>query len=77
MKQDCVDMRGERNRFESGDEDAMLLFSDRFLAFDHLEGRCYAVALCDDTCEEASRAWLASMHRLLTTISPPSSPSFP
>jgi hypothetical protein len=53
-------MRGERNAHVSGEPDAKLLFSDRFMAWDHLEGRSYIVALCNVGSHDEQMAWIDS-----------------
>ena len=60
MKEECFDMRGERNAHVSGEPDAKLLFSDRFIAWDHLEGRSYLVALCNVGLHDEQMAWIDS-----------------
>ena len=61
LKELCEDGRGHSNRHASEEPDAVMLFADRFLVWDHQEGNVYVVALVshDTAAEAAAREWLA------------------
>jgi para-aminobenzoate synthetase len=50
--------------------DAFLVFADRVIAFDHLEGTAYVLAVCEPGGAAEADRWIAETSRLLTT-SPP------
>lgn len=60
LKELCEDGLGEKNRHVSEDPDAVMLFADRFLVWDHQEGHVYVAALVDEDGEggEAADKWL-------------------
>ena len=61
LKELCEDGAGEANRHRSDEPDAVLLFADRYLVWDHQESEVYAVALAstgDAESESAATQWL-------------------
>ena len=50
-------------RIDAATPDAALVFADRALAFDHLEGACYVMALSADGDEAAALAWIDDTTR--------------
>jgi para-aminobenzoate synthetase len=48
--------------------DAALIFADRMLAIDHVEGTCYLLALSADGDDAGARAWLADASRRLRQL---------
>jgi len=63
LKELCEDGVGEKNRHVSEEPDAVLLFADRFLVWDHQHGCVYVVALVSEDDIEthaAGNSWLES-----------------
>ncbi len=54
---------GGRPAHRAATPDAALVFADRALAFDHLEGACYVMALSADGDEAAALAWIDDTAR--------------
>jgi para-aminobenzoate synthetase len=48
--------------------DAALIFADRMLAIDHVEGTCYLLALSADGDDAGTRMWLANASRRLLEL---------
>ncbi|MEV4616782.1 aminodeoxychorismate synthase component I [Kitasatospora sp. NPDC049258] len=61
LKAEC----GGSRAHPSPDPDAVLVFADRAVVFDHQSGRTHLLALAEDGREEAARAWLAATADLL------------
>ncbi|MBM3678064.1 MAG: aminodeoxychorismate synthase component I [Actinobacteria bacterium] len=67
---------GAPSRHRSPYPDAALLFVDRFFAFDHHEGRLYAVALDEPSARDRSDTWLAgALERIVSCGSPYEAPA--
>jgi anthranilate/para-aminobenzoate synthase component I len=71
LKELCEDGLGLRNRHVSEEPDAVMLFADRFLVWDHQEGNVYVVALVshDTAAEAAAREWLACTEEEVRRLS--------
>ena len=71
LKELCEDGQGQRNRHISQEPDAVLLFADRFLVWDHQEGHVYVAALVSDgaVAEAEARAWLACTEQEVRRLS--------
>jgi para-aminobenzoate synthetase len=72
LKADC----GGSAAHSSAMPDAFLVFADRMIAFDHLEGAAYVLAVCrPDDVEEADR-WIAETSRRLAALPPIAEPEW-
>ena len=68
LKSICDDGLHGPNKYQAPHPDAQLLFADRLIAFDHVEGCIYLVCVLDGLCEASvkqSEFWLTSTHKLL------------
>ena len=64
-------------RFRSSEPDARFLFSDRFIAWDHYLGHCYAVALATDNTRAEQEAWLTATSQSMSLLHASFSPASP
>jgi para-aminobenzoate synthetase len=71
LKADCGGNRAHASRLPDG----FLVFADRFLVFDHVESRVYAVALSSRHSTRDARRWLASVANALATAAPAQEPA--
>ena len=78
LKELCDDAGASPNVHQAQEPDAVLLFADRFLVWDHQEGHIYVVALADDEgegvddaegSEESARGWLDTTESQLRSLS--------
>jgi para-aminobenzoate synthetase len=69
LKQEC----GAKTAHVSSQPDAMFIFTNRFIAFDHLTGDVYLVALVDRE-DETLEPWFEQMTRGLHAIGQPPPP---
>jgi para-aminobenzoate synthetase len=72
LKADC----GGDDAHASTMPDAFFVFADRMIAFDHLEGATYALAICEHgDCESAER-WIAETSLRLASLPPIEDPEW-
>ncbi|MFI7408048.1 aminodeoxychorismate synthase component I [Streptomyces sp. NPDC049627] len=67
LKAEC----GGSDRYRSRYPDAAFIFSDRFLAFDHEEGRVHVCAVTDQAHLASARAWAEETSRRVAAVSEP------
>ncbi len=72
LKADCEGVAAH----SSAMPDAFFLFADRMIAFDHLEGQTYLLALCRPGEPEEAERWLAATAARLAALPPISTPEW-
>jgi para-aminobenzoate synthetase len=72
LKADCEGS----DTYSSSLPDAFFVFADRMIAFDHLEGAAYALAVCEQGETEAVDRWIAETGLRLASLPPIAAPEW-